>query len=197
MLGFAVIDNQPGGDTVAVWLTSRVGLDRAEHTNAVVIDLKKADARKKIHALIADRSVVMTDGSIEKGTPIKGSLLGIQAVDEMVRETLAQQKRIENAVDDYARWAKNKGLVQPEFPPAPRREDFQPEVDTSSQRAFQAANYLARAWTFWLSTDEQRRRRSIQPRTNKTPWIMPEDMSSPDVATFPPDFARLVRAQPL
>jgi hypothetical protein len=197
MLGFAVVDNQPGGDNVAVWLTSRVGLERAEHTNAVVIDLADADAQKKLHALIADRSVVMTDGSVDKGMPMKGSLLGIQAVDEMVKETVAQQKRIVEAVDEYTSRTKNKSLVQPVFPPAPRRKDFQPEVDTASQRAFQAANYLARAWTFWLSTDEQRRRRSIQPRTKETPWIMPDDMSSPDVAMFPPDFAQHVRAQPI
>jgi hypothetical protein len=178
-------------------LTSRVGVDRAEHTNAVVLDRIHSDTRTKIHALVADRSVVLTDGSVKKGTDLKASPLAIEAVDEMVEETLTLQKRIEDAVEDYASTTSNRSLVQPAFPPVPNRQDFQPTTDTASQRALQTADYLARAWTFWLDTDEQRRRRSIQPRTNKSPWIMPEDMSSPDVAMFPPNFSINVRVQPI
>ena len=39
--------------------------------------------------------------------------------------------------------------------------------------------------------------RTVQPRTNKTPWIMPGHLNDPVVAVFPPDFAARVHGQSL
>lgn len=49
----------------------------------------------------------------------------------------------------------------------------------------------------WLRTDEERRRRTVRPRTGESPWIMPEELNQAEVAEFPPAFAARVRSQPL
>jgi hypothetical protein len=59
------------------------------------------------------------------------------------------------------------------------------------------ANYVRDAWEAWLATDEQRVRRTINPRTGKPPWIMPEEMGSTAPADFPPEFGQLVLSEPL
>jgi hypothetical protein len=53
------------------------------------------------------------------------------------------------------------------------------------------------AWKSWLRTDEERRRRTVQPRTGVTPWAMPEAMNGPTVPDFPTHFSEHVHLQPL
>lgn len=198
MRGFAVIDKQPGNDQIAVWLTSLVAPQRADHTNAVVIEATTdADAREKVRLLTRCRVVVITDGSNVDGLPIEREAMTVADVDALIKETEEQQQRILDAVAAYATKNRNRSLVPPEFPPSPTPERFTPAEDTATQRALQTANYLARAWTSWLTTDEQRRRRTTRPRTNTTPWIMPDDMNSPVIAPLPPRFAEQLRSQPL
>jgi hypothetical protein len=67
----------------------------------------------------------------------------------------------------------------------------------SPYRALNAANYVRDAWSAWLLTDEQRMRRTINPRTGTTPWIMPDELGSPTLAEFPPEFTQLVKPEPL
>lgn len=166
--------------------------------NAVSIDLAKdPDASAKVRSLTRSHVVLVTDGTTLDGLPVDGELLTVEDLTDLIAETEEQQTLILEAVDAYASRTRNRSLVPPEFLPSPKREAFQPAEDTPTQRAFQTANYLAQAWTAWLTTDEQRRRRSIQPRTNETPWIMPVDMSSSEVAPLPPAFAKRTRAQPL
>lgn len=184
MQGFAVIDNQPGSDVIAVWLTSRITSARAEHTNAVTLNVKNdPDAYGKVHSLTRLRAVVLTEGSTAKYLPVSGDVLKVADLDALLTETSEQQALIAEAVD-----TRKGNLVQPEFPPAPEYSNFKPAEDTASQRAFQTANFLAHAWTAWLATDEQRRRRSAR---------MPESMRSTEVAEFPPSFGQRIHAQPL
>jgi hypothetical protein len=52
-------------------------------------------------------------------------------------------------------------------------------------------------WSAWLATEEQRVRRTINPRTGTPPWIMPEALGSPALAEFPPKFGQLVKPEPV
>lgn len=198
MRGFATVDNQPGSDTVAVWVTAHVEPHRAGHTNAVCVDkLSDPDASRKLRSLTRDYAVMLTEGSTLDALPIDGKPLSVADIEALVAETEERQQRITAAVAEYAAKTRIKSLAPPTFPPSPVPSDFVPAEDTVTARALQAANYVARAWSLWLATEEQRRRRTVQPRTNKTPWIMPDDLNDPAVAAFPPDFAARVHAQPL
>lgn len=83
----------------------------------------------------------------------------------------------------------------PEFsrPPAFKADSR----DKPEFRALAVANYVAAVWSSWLATDEQRVRRTAEPRTGKRPWIMPEELGSPVLAAFPSEFASLVTPEPL
>jgi hypothetical protein len=198
MQGFAVIDNRPESDSVAVWVTSHTAPQQASNSNAVTIDRHgDPDALRKVRSLTRSHAVLLTDGSTLDTLPVEGEPLTVADVEALVVETAEQQTLILEAVAAYARRTRNRSLVPPVFPMPPDPRDFNPAWDDATQRAFQTANYLAHAWTAWLATDEQRRRRSIQPRTDKTPWMMPEDMSSPQIAKFPPRFTALVQPQAL
>ena len=87
--------------------------------------------------------------------------------------------------------------MEPVFPTSPTPDDFRPEADTPSARALATANFLSRAWTRWLQTDEERRRRTAHPRTGETPWIMPEAMNTPALEPFPAEFAGRLHEQAL
>ena len=113
------------------------------------------------------------------------------ALHEMKRT----QEAITDAIIDYKRRTRSKNLVEPVFPPSPTPDDFRPEADTPQARALATANFLSRAWSRWLQTDEERRRRTAHPRTGKTPWIMPEAMNSPGPEPFPDAFADRLHAQ--
>jgi hypothetical protein len=194
MLGFAIIDRQPTAKATAVWLTCRLEGSRVDHTNAVVIkhDDERHDA--KIWHLTADRAVVLTNGSTPP-IPFKCTQ-SVEAFGRLLNETSAYQQRITDAVASYAARAKNRNLTMPEFP------GHQPELkidnrDEPEYRAVSAANYVRDAWSAWLVTDEERVRRTINPRTRTTPWIMPDELGSPTLADFPPEFGRLINPEPL
>lgn len=195
MLGFAVIDRQPGASVTAVWLTSRVAPDRVGHTNAVCIHEDDTNGRAKVRALIADRIVILTTGS-EPPVPL-ASPMTVESVESLVAETVEQQKRIVEAVDAYRARSRGRNLVRPEFPAAPEPPNLDIAGEDTAHRALATANYVARAWTAWLTTDEQRRRRTVDPRKGTSPWIMPEHMGSPTVAEFPAAFAEQVQLEPL
>ena len=197
MLGFAVIDNQPGDDNIAVWVVGQVAPQRAGNVNAVTIDRHgDPDAAEKVRSLTRTQTVVLTAGSTLESLPVDGGALTVDDIEELVRETEEFQGRITEAVQTYARKARSKTITPPVFEASPKRADFLPDADTATQRAFQTANFLNRAWTAWLHTDEQRRRRAVRPKTNETPWMMPDDMGSPLLATLPPGFAARAKPQP-
>lgn len=197
MRGIATIDRRSDSDIIAVWVTNRTAVE-VSNTNAVVIDASKdPDAVEKVRSLTRCCAVLITDGSVLDGLPIEGPLLTTADIDAMVTATEEHQRAILEAVADYKRRTRSTSLREPMFPPSPQAADFQPAADTASQRAFTTANYLGKAWSTWLKTDEERRRRTARPKTGETPWIMPDDLNSPEVATFPALFASSVHEQPL
>lgn len=192
MLGFAIIDRQSGADVTAVWLTSRIGTTLVGNTNAVVIPHTDPDHDRKVRALTADRAVVLTEGT-ESPIPF-AQTTPIAVFDELIEQTAAHQERICQAIEDYARLHRAK-LVAPKFRPVPVQAA--PAEDAPPFRALAAADYVGAVWAAWLFTDEQRHRRTVTPKSGTTPWIMPEELNSPAIALFPPEFADRVRPEPL
>lgn len=194
MLGFAVIDWQNGEGATAVWLTTRVTPERAGHTNAVRVFDDDPAWEVKLRSLVADRAVLLTFGS----TPPLALVAPIPAdeVAALAAETESYQRRIVDAVEMYVARSRSKALVRPDFPVKVSPPEIH-ELADAPQRALATANYLASVWNAWLATDEQRRRRTVDPREGTTPWIMPDDMNSPDLAEFPPEFTGRVRPQPV
>ncbi len=196
MRGFVTIDRQPGSDHIAFWVTSRTEATKATHVNAVVIDMANDPrAQEKVRSLTRSAAVLVTDGSDIEGLPVEGPPLTVADVEFLVTEMKRTQEAITDAIIDYKRRTRSKNLVEPVFPPSPTPDDFRPEADTPQARALATANFLSRAWSRWLQTDEERRRRTAHPRTGKTPWIMPEAMNSPGPEPFPDAFADRLHAQ--
>jgi hypothetical protein len=192
MLGFAIVDRQPAANATAVWLTCREG-SRAIHTNAVLIQHEDERHDAKVWNLTADRAVVLTDGTTPP-LPFENALR-VDAFDGVIDETSVLQQTIADAVAEYAARTKNRNLVVPVFSRAP---DLKIDSrDEPAYRALSVANYVAGVWSAWLGADEQRVRRSVDPRTGKPPWIMPEALGSPVLAEFPPQFAKIVQPQPV
>lgn len=192
MLGFAIVDRQPTSDATAVWLTTRVEDTQANHTNAVVITNSDERYDDKIRALTADRAVVLTDGT----SPLESfeNTLTVGSFGELIDEALEYQKRIGEAV--AAARAPGRGLVDPDFPRSI------PELTSDGRdepqfRALAVANFVAHAWRFWLLTDEQRIRRTINAKTGKPPGIMPPDLGDLAMAAFPPVFGAMVKPEPI
>ena len=197
MRGIAVIDRQTDAEQIAVWITSRAG-GEAHNTNAVVVNAANdPDAVEKVRSLTHCCAVLVTGGSVIDGLPVEGEPLTSADIEAMVSATEEHQRAILEAVADYKRRTRSKTLTEPTFPPSPQAADFQPAVDTASQRAFTTANYLGKVWSRWLKTDEERRRRTARPKTGETPWIMPDDLNAPEVAEFPSAFAARIHEQPL
>ncbi|HET7386191.1 MAG TPA: hypothetical protein VFJ19_05940 [Nocardioidaceae bacterium] len=194
-----MIDRQSNADQIAVWVTNRDGDGtQVTNTNAVVIDANAdPNAVEKVRSLTRCCVVMATDGTTLDGLPIEGKPLAVADVAALLEEVEAHQTRILDAITDYKGRTRSKALTDPTFPPLPVREHFTPKEDTASQRAFTTANFIGRAWRAWLCADEERRRRTVQPKTGKTPWIMPEDMNAATVPDFPEDFAGRLHEQPL
>jgi hypothetical protein len=196
MRGIATIDRQPGSDTIAVWVTSASEGIEVRHVNAVVIDAAAdPDAPAKVRSLTRCSGVLVTKGTVLDGLPIEGAPLTESDIANLVAETETHQEAIAMAVTEFKRRTRSASLTAPTFPIGPNASDYVPEDDTASGRALAAANFLAKAWSAWLQTDEQRRRRTSRPKTGETPWIMPEHMNSAQVATFPEAFAARVHEQ--
>ena len=197
MRAIATIDRQPGSDTVTIWLTKRTELLRADHTNAVAIDLGADVALEKVRSLTRGCAVLLTEGSNLEGLPIQGEPLTVADIDRLVAATEAHQQSILDAVSAYRRRTRSSSVKLPVFPPSPAAGDFPPSDDNPAQRALSAANYAARAWSGWLKADEERRRRSARPRTGETPWMMPAHLSDLEVTAIPAELANRFREQPL
>lgn len=188
MRGFAVIENEADG-IVVVWQTSQVEPQRAAHTNAVRIDRREdPEVDRKVRSLTRGRIVLLTDGSDRAGLPVEVPPLKADDIALMVRETEDRQVEILDAVRDYGTRSR-MNVIQPSFAAPPTQEDFIRHPKTSVEQTLQTANYLAAAWSAWLVTEDERRRRTVQPRTGKTPWMMPEELNDPAIATLPPRFA--------
>ena len=190
MLGFATLDANPRCDTSAVWLTSRVAPDLAEHTNAVSIQDSDASSERTMRALIADRILLLTPGS--QAPSFAAGALTVDDLSVFRDEIEHLQERIISAITEHSTRARNGNLVRPVFARFPRPEEFDMSSESPTKRALETANFLAKLWTCWLSTEEQRRRRSINPKTGTTPWIMPEEMNAQTIAELPPVFAERV-----
>ena len=64
-------------------------------------------------------------------------------------------------------------------------------------RALELAGMVSRAWTNWLVSDGERLRRTTQPRTGRTPWIMPGELNQPELLALPPALAEKLRPEPV
>jgi hypothetical protein len=193
MLGFAIVDNQPSAERTAVWLTSHLGGSRVSHTNAVVIRHDDERHDTKIWNLTADRAIVLTSGSTPP-IPFAHNIT-LELFDRLLDETIAYQQHIVGAVTEFAKRTKNKNFSGLAF--SPIRPVFKPDDrDEPQYRALSAANYVRDAWTAWLATDEQRVRRTVNPRTGKPPWMMPDELGRPTLAEFPPELGGIVRPEP-
>lgn len=188
MLGFAVIDAQTDSDDIAVWLTSRMSPTMVDHTNAVTLHRAEARTNRAMRSMIADRVVVLTPGTtIEVGAPamtfddlalVRGATSDLY--DLVVAAIAAHKKRTRTTV------------VTPSRPED--REYVPPTEDVPALRALATANYLAWLWRGWLVVEEERRRRTVSPRTQESPWMMPPELGSTDgrelpesvTAAFPP-----------
>src|SRR5699024_8882800 len=94
-----------------------------------------------------------------------------------------------------ARTPKRK-LVDPDFPRS-LPTFVADERDEPQFRALALANYIAKVWRYWLLTDEQRGRRTIDARTGEPPGSRPAGLDGPDLAPLPTTFAALVNAEPV
>lgn len=198
MRGIATLDRQPGSDTIAVWVTSASEGTQGRHFNAVVIDAANdPEAKKKVRSLTRCCAVLVTDGSVLDGLPIEGAPLTDADIADLVGETETHQDAILEAIADYKLRTRSVSIVPPTFPASPHAADYAPAEDTANGRAFATANFLVKAWTAWLMTDEERRRRTTRPKSGETPWIMPDSMNSPHISVFPESFAARVFQQPL
>lgn len=191
MLGFAIVDRQPAADSTAVWLTSRIDTTIVRNTNAVVIRYDDPAHDRKIRSLTAEHFVVLTVGTEPPLPFTHANRIGV--FDDLIEETIAQQEHICRAVDDYSRRNKTN-LVVPTFPLV--RAPAAPRQDAPQLRALAIADYVGEAWAAWLYTEEQRVRRTVAPKSGKTPWIMPGELNSPAIAVFPTRFADRVKPEP-
>jgi hypothetical protein len=165
VLGFATVDHQIGSGTAAVWLTNRSSATTATHGNAVRVDLREdSDGLKKIHALTRDRFVLLTDRSTTEGLPLSTEPLTTDGLNGFVAETVGLQSLIG---------------MPPQTPVPALRE---PDEDIATKRALETANYLARVWSEWLRTDNERRKRA-----GKHGEPVSEDLPPDFLAHFAPE----------
>lgn len=190
-MGFATVDRQPRADATAVWITSRTGDNFVRNTNAVVIAHDDPEYRAKVRALTIGHSVVLTEGSTRE-LPFTHAV-GVDVFEYLIEATARLQDHIAAAITEYAE-RKNATLVVPKYLPVPELVIVEP--DEPRFRALATANYLVAVWTAWLFTEEQRQRRTISPRTQETPWIMPAELNSPIIAALPAAFADRVKPEP-
>lgn len=197
MRGIAVVDRHPDSDEIAVWITSRGFGTEVSNVNAVVIDTATdPEATEKVRSLTRRYVVLATNGTTLEGLPIEGTPIREADLGLLLKEIADQQQRIVDAVQAYKARTRSKALTEPTFRTFPNFEDMAPDEDTAPRRAFLVANYVGRVWASWLETDDERRRRTVQPKTNASPWIMPEDMNDPTTPDFPPSFASRLHEQP-
>lgn len=118
-----------------------------------------------------------------------------EVITEMIDAAELRQDAILAAVDLYAEDPRHKNVVRPEFAPLPPREAPEPVENTATQRALSTANWLAKVWAQWLDAEDERCRRTAKPRTGATPWMMPPELNSPEIALLPDNLADKLRPQ--
>ena len=192
MLGFAAVDRR--SETVAIWLVSRTDPTEASSTNAVVVGLTDEHALKKVHSLTRERVVIATPGSDLTGLPISDGH-PTALLEEFIDATRTHQRAIVEAVRSYAASRRGQKLVEPTFPAEPQLPESWPA--TCQDRALELAGLVGRAWTNWLVSDSERLRRTTQPRTGRTPWIMPGELNQPELLALPPALAERLHPEPV
>lgn len=195
-LGFAVIDCVAGSGQVAVWLISRVAAAETASTNAVVLDLlDDGQAHRKIHAMTRQRVVLQTPGSDCEALPLTDPVAHLSSLDAIVDYADAMLVEIKQAIEAYARRVRSKSLAVP----APHRPSLGAPSDEGlpSARALAGANMLRQAWDYWLRVEQERVRRTVQPKTGTGPWIMPPGLDSPSIRVLPDEWMARAVQQPL
>ena len=192
MLGFAAVDRR--SDAVAIWLVSRTNTAEASSTNAVVVGLADEHGLKKVHSLTRERVVITTPGSDLACLPISNGH-PTTLLEEFIDATRSHQRAIVEAVRSYAASRKGQKLVEPTFPTEPQLPKTWPA--TCQDRSLELAGVVSRAWTNWLVSDGERLRRTTQPRTGKTPWIMPGELNQPELLALPPALTEKLRPEPV
>ena len=159
-----------------------------------MVDLACEHALQKVHSLTRDRIVITTPGSDLTGLPI-GDGHPTALLGEFIDATRAHQRAIVEAVRSYAASRRGQKLVEPAFPAEPQLPEAWPA--TCQDRALELAGVVSRAWTNWLVSDGERLRRTTQPRTGRTPWIMPGELNQPELLALPPVLAEKLRPEPV
>ncbi len=191
MLGFAVLDRRR--EIAAVWLVSRTDAAAADSTNAVVLDLTQPDSLAQLHALTRDRIVVATPETVVADLPLTRPH-EITLVAEFIAATQEHQQAIIKAVNDYTASRKSK-LTAPTFP---SNAELPTEwAESPEHRALALAQVIARAWTVWLISDGERLRRTSQPRTGVSPWIMPTELNQAELVALPLSMAADLTPEPI
>jgi len=195
--GIATIERHTVHGTFAIWVTNRSGSSlEAANTNAVVIEGDDPLAWEKARSLTRCCAVLITPSTTLDGLPVAGTPLVLDDIFDLLQEIEKHQRRILDIVADYNR-SRRTSLVPPDLPALPSHIDLAPPAPKVGGMALSVANFVGRGWSAWLKTDEQRRRRTVQPKTGTTPWVMPEDMNGAAVPDFPPGFAERLYVQPL
>jgi len=201
---FAVIDNKAGSSIIATWVVARLEPLVVRNTNAVVVDMQtERDALAKVRLLTRSRIVVLTDGSTLEGLPLDFAPLSTEDVGELIAETGRLQALIGDAVEAYA-WrpslktgalpTSRRNIVPPRFPTGPTTVELRSHEDSPVGRALATANLLRAAWSTWLETEEERRRRCAI--TDGNIWMLPDDMREPCMRALPPAIAERAHIEP-
>lgn len=185
MQGIVTVDRQVGAPTWALWVTTRVEVARAAASNAVELAATDPESIDKVRALTRSMLVVGTEGSDLQGLPLDNAPMVVADVGQLVSETRRLQDALLVAIESYRRRVRSKAIKDPELVPLPSVDDFPPVADTAVYRALATANFVASAWSAWLSTEVERTKRTINPRTGLSPWMMPDGLAARDITAFP------------
>lgn len=197
MRWIATVDRQRGAEEVAVWVTSNTPGDRAMNVNAVVMNFHDPDTIGKFGSLTRGRVLLLTDGTSLEGLPFEGEPISAADLERLLDEVSDHQAAVLSAIADYKNRTKSRSLVDPMFPSRPSRDRFAQVEDSPPARAIALANFAGAAWTAWLQTDAERIKRTVQPKTGLTPWIMPADACDQETPDFPPEFSATLEAKAL
>jgi hypothetical protein len=186
VFGFATVDLSPQDDTVTVWLTSLQGT-HADHTNAVVFNLRDSTTPRRVQGMVLDRYVVLTERTARTHPIFTG--WGVEPCDlaMLAEQVIAAQAAIMAAFEDYRAQPGKANLMEPNLPPVPAPVD-QAALETGppEQLTLAVANQVMRTWTAWLATEGERVKR----------WkYMPGGRESEKRAWLPAEFMKLSSVQ--
>lgn len=195
LLGFAVVDAHPDCEEIAVWLVSLIPGNHVAKTNAVLVEDRHGGGRRddQLRALTRDRIVVETPGSgpLPEFIDQPSSWGLVLRFGQIVQQ---HQDAIIRSVDDFARQAKNRKLARPDFSALPDLDSFVPGK-SAVLRALETAVVLEAVWRCWIESEDERVRRTVNPRTGKTPWMMPHELNDHLVNVLPGDLVSASRVQ--